>query len=382
MPKYKITEVDNTGSLTLSEQPNIVYIPGGASAKTEPILCETFDKLDNIAGVTKTDGSFLLAKRLLNLGMQVLYQGFVVSEGAITISSDDWAKLQDKNLYNFRFLTTGVYACPSADMITCATKRGDCVALIDHAKPVSAAGYAVETIRSAFSTYTSKYAAGFTPWFSADLGASSATSLPGSAGYLLAYARSVQTNPLWKAAAGVFRGRIPELKDVDYNYTSAECDALQGRASELDGPGDNGTYAINPICSRRYSGFAGGFNYVLFGNRTLLTPSEDGMKATNFLNVRLLISEISKTLYDASTTYTFEQNSDVLWVNFKALITPLLDKMQSGEGIAGYRLDKIATKAKARLCARITIVPIEAVEDFELEIYLEDSLDASLEVRG
>jgi len=383
MPKYKITEVDNTGSLTLSEQPNIVYIPGGASAKTEPILCENFDKLDNISGVDKTDASFLLAKRLLSLGMQVLYQGFEVSEGEITIAEADWKKLEDKNLYNFRFLTTGAYACPSAEMVTCATKRGDCVALIDHEKYDS---YAVATVRSAFSTYTSKYAAGFTPWFSADLGASTATSLPGSAGYLLAYARSVQTNPLWKAAAGVFRGRIPELVSVDYNYTSAECDALQGRsnndptsASYLD---DNVDFAINPICSRRYSGFAGGFNYVLFGNRTLLTPGEDGMKATNFLNVRLLISEISKTLYDASTTYTFEQNSDVLWVNFKALITPLLDKMQAGEGIAGYRLDRIATKAKARLCARITIVPIEAVEDFELEIYLEDSLDASLEVRG
>lgn len=381
MPKYKITEVDNTGTLSLREQPNIVYIPGGASAKTDPILCTSFDTLDNISGVLKTDASFLLAKRLLSLGMQVLYQGFEVSNKAITIGEDDWKKLEDKNLYNFRFLTTGGYACPSVEMVACATKRGDCVALIDHAKPASNA-YSVATIRQAFSTYTSKYAAGFTPWFDADLGASTPTNLPGSAGYLLAYARSVQTNPLWKAAAGVFRGRIPELVSVDYNYTSAECDALQGRANELDGPGDNGSYAINPICSRRYSGFAGGFNYVLFGNRTLLTPSEDGMKATNFLNVRLLISEISKTLYDASTTYTFEQNSDVLWVNFKALITPLLDKMQAGEGIAGYRLDKIATKAKARLCARITIVPIEAVEDFELEIYLEDSLDASLEVRG
>ena len=105
MPKYKITEVDNTGTLSLREQPNIVYIPGGASAKTDPILCTSFDELDNISGVIKTDASFLLAKRLLSLGMQVLYQGFAVSNNAITIDATDWKKLEDKNLLsNISFL--------------------------------------------------------------------------------------------------------------------------------------------------------------------------------------------------------------------------------------------------------------------------------------
>lgn len=384
MPKYKITEVDNTGSLTLAEQPNVVYIPGGASAKTKPVLFKDASKLTadafDISGLTLTDDDSLkLAKKLLTLGMQVLYQGFVVSSDAITISSDDWALLQDKNLYNIRFLTTGAYACPSADMISCATKRGDCVALVDHE---NFSTYTVTAVRNAVKTYTSKYAAAFTPWLKLDLGGSAASTVPASFGYLLAYARSIQSNPLWKAVAGVFRGRIPELEDVVYNLTSAECDELQARASELDGEGDNGDFAVNPIAYRRYSGFIGGFNYVINGNRTLLTPGEDGLKATSFLNVRALITEISKTLYDASVTYTFEQNSDVLWVNFKSLITPLLDKMQSGEGIAGYRLDRMKTNKKARLCARLTIVPIEAVEDFELEIYLEDSIDASIEVLG
>ena len=512
MPKYKITEVDNTGSLTLSEQPNIVYIPGGASAKTEPILCESRADLENIEGLNE-DASYLLAKRLLNLGMQVLYQGFeltgneasissgsftidgvsylisgntvtwnggssniasngvatlkdglkakigtesvqypvaiatlttpmyydieaskdkfkineveyaiesnnqvswsgtgspalvvngkttledgmpaeidyvhrqvtyenvVAVEGAIAISDDDWEELEDKNKYNVRFLSTGAYACPSESMLLCAQHRGDCIALIDHAKPTT---YDVDAIREAFAPYQSKYAAGFTPWFTANF-EDTEVEVPASFGYLLAYARSIQSNPLWKAVAGVFRGRIPEMVEPSYKYTSAQCDKLQGRAKELDGPGDNGTYAVNPICYRRYSGFAGGFNYVLNGNRTLLMPGEKGIQASNFLNVRALISEISKTLYDASVTYTFEQNSDVLWNNFTALITPMLDKMQSGEGIAGYRLDRIATNKRARLCARLTIVPIEAVEDFELEIYLEDSLDASLEVIG
>ena len=404
MPKYKITEVDNTGSLSLNEQPNVVYIPGAATSsasgwtEAEPVLVKSAAALEALSeapasGDTRNytltkDASYLIASRLLSLGMQVLYQPFKATSDAITITSDDWKALEDKNLYNVRFLTTGGYACPSADMIACATKRGDCVALVDHAKTLpdsqesGADNSYAGKVRRAMATFTSKYAAGFTPWFKADLGASALTEVPASAGYLFAFARSVQSNPLWKAAAGVFRGRVPELASVDYKYTTADCDKLQGRAEELDGEGDNGSFAINPICYRRYSGFAGGFNYVIYGNRTLLAPGDKGLQATSFLNVRALITELSKTLYDASITYTFEQNSDVLWINFKSLITPLLDKMQSGEGIAGYRLDRIATNKKARLCARVTIVPIEAVEDFELEIYLEDSLDASLEVRG
>ena len=388
MPKYKITEVDNTGSLSLNEQSNVVYIPGGGVRKYAK-LCKTQKELDDMIGSNAKDSSYFLASRLISLGMQVLYEMFqTTAGGTIPITAEDWKALEDKNKYDIRFLTTGGYAIPSADMIACATKRGDCIALVDHAKTLADSGEAGDDnsyagkVRRAVSAYTSKYAACFTPWFTADLGDTSATDVPGSAGYLLAYARSVQSNPLWKAVAGVFRGRIPELVSVDYDYTSADCDKLQGRAEELDGEGDNSVFAINPICYRRYSGFAGGFNYVIYGNRTLLAPGEKGLQATSFLNVRALITELSKTLYNASVTYTFEQNSDVLWVNFKSLITPLLDKMQSGEGIAGYRIDRIATNKKARLCARVTIVPIEAVEDFELEIYLEDSLDASLEVIG
>lgn len=397
MPKYKITEVDNTGSLSLNEQSNVVFIPGKGSPldiAKGPTLCRTKAELDKLlenSGDTH-DASYYIALRLISLGMQVLYKVCLVvtHEGvdSIRMAEEDWEALKDKNLYDIRFLTTGGYAIPSSYMVECATKRGDCIALIDHAKTLddsSESGadnsYAGK-VRRAVSTYTSKYAACFTPWFQADLGDTSATDVPGSVGYLLAYARSVQSNPLWKAVAGVFRGRIPELVSVDYDYTSADCDKLQGRAEELDDEGDNSVFAINPICYRRYSGFTGGFNYVIYGNRTLLAPGEKGLQATSFLNVRALITELSKTLYNASVTYTFEQNSDVLWVNFKSLITPLLDKMQSGEGIAGYRIDRIATNKKARLCARVTIVPIEAVEDFELEIYLEDSLDASLEVIG
>ena len=486
MPKIKITEIDNTGSTQFTPITNVVYIPGAANAKTEPLYCASISALEGFKGTygLLDDLSFKLAKRLLRLGMQVVYQGFIKISGSSTwvegeyftdltkkiipepeegepdfyysfticgevfaidgdtivllgddsspsisypiingivtipegtdlfeghaqtmtfdfvgekvkytsiktedteslqINSSDWEALSDKSLYDIRFLTTGAYAANATqDMVACATKRGDCVALIDH--PISYNSSSVSEIRGYFATFESKFASGFTPWFKTndeDLGGTktSVVSIPASFGYLFAYARSIQNNPDWYAVAGKFRGNIQELNGISRKYTSAEVEILQGRSAngevELDGSGDNIGFAINPIAYVR------GYGYLIWGNRTLIYNEDSGdgtgeLTASAFLNVRHICIDIVKSLYAAARKYTFEQNSNTLWLNFKHEIQPLLDKMVSGNGIITYTMEQIPTTKKARLSARISITPIEGVEDFELELYLEDSLE-------
>lgn len=502
MPKVKITEIDNTGNLQLNPITNVVYIPGAAAAKTEPLFCGSVNALDTYASEKSltNDLSFKLARRLLQLGMQVIYQGFTTKGGTTTwqegtfitdiirkpkegvegfvlsftasdedftiegngakivtlnqypeipgegssgepthlefavingvaeipegtelfeghaqtikldfvnnkveytllgieganeldITPTDWELLSDKTLFDLRFLTVGAYtASTSQDMVKCATKRGDCVALIDHSNSLKSSS--VSEIREYFSQFAisditreGKFASGFTPWFKSEvkeLGGSKVApvEIPASFGYLLAYARSIQSNPDWYAVAGTFRGNIPELSGVTREYTSAEVEMLQGRAAnaevELDASGDNVGFAINPIA------FVKGNGYLIWGNRTLTINSDidqDGngdLKASSFLNVRNICIDIVKTLYAAARKYTFEQNSNTLWLNFKHEIQPLLDRMVSGNGISSYTIEQIPTTKKARLSARISITPIEGVEDFELELYLEDSLE-------
>ena len=493
MPKFKLTEIDNTGSIQLNPITNVVYIPGKANAKMDkPELCSSVNDLTTLASTKGLvdDLSYKLAKRCLQLGMQVLYQGFLASSssitwkkgeysapivedsetgtktisimnrvftyddthnklsieieissetysfefaitsgaceistsnvvggtgssghtdyvdsifpgipndgeandqyqtilfdyvnnqvaynwfgipgGAIQMTSTDWEALNDKALYDIRFLTTGGYPTAiDASMITCAEKRGDCIALVDHTQGVKD----VQTIRSYLQPFNSSKAAAFTPWFTSNVEEFGRELIPPSFGYLFAYARSIQNNPDWYAVAGTFRGSIPELKEVQKDYSTAEVEMLQGRAPtkevELDGEGDNTGIAINPIAYIR------GFGYLIWGNRTLVI-NEGYTKATSFLNVRNLCSDIVKTCYAAAKRYTFEQNSNTLWLNFKHQIQPLLDRMVSGNGIASYTFEQLPTSAKARLKARITITPIEGVEDFELELYLEDSLE-------
>ena len=95
--------------------------------------------------------------------------------------------------------------------------------------------------------------------------------------------------------------------------------------------------------------------------------------ASSFLNIRQLCSTIKKQLYVACRRFTFDPNSDTLWFNFVNAIKPTLEAMKADQGVRDYRIVKVYTDKKATLKAKIRIIPIEAVEDFDLEISLEDS---------
>lgn len=49
--------------------------------------------------------------------------------------------------------------------------------------------------------------------------------------------------------------------------------------------------------------------------------------------------------------------------------------MMGSQGIKGYRFEKRETSMKGKLFAIIRIIPIEAVEDFEIGVFLEDNFD-------
>ena len=415
MPKITITEKDLTSGGVYLANENVVYIPG-LSTKTlkkefvgVPTLCTSVEQFKEVFGdtpvkaqesseVTFIDKSFVMAHELLKLGMWVLYEvpsktvGDVVSqvdtEAEITIAlkaSDFWTKLQDRGLYNIRFITSGAYGKDESDIedISLAMLdicgdvlplRGDAIVLLDHAPTLTTKDEVESFFTDDIGTSEKlKFGAGFTPWIhfkSADL--VDTLEMPATFAYLLAFAQSVQINPSWLAVAGASRGRIPGLVKpfVSIKYGEVEANALQTR--------EQGKITINPICN------INPFGYVVWGNRTLNpvglgTTQQNDLVATNFLNIRNIVASIKKTLFVASRGLTFEQNSDVLWINFKSGITPLLDQMVSGNGIADYRLIKKKADKKATLKAIIRIVPIEAVEDFDLTIEMADSTESVTE---
>lgn len=200
---------------------------------------------------------------------------------------------------------------------------------------------------------------------------------PGYLNYLLCYARHTVNTPDWFAISGAIRGvtPLPEIKLLA-KYGDADIDIFQPREGGTNNVNRN-HIAINAICNIRPYG------NIIWGNRTMhpLNAPENGssdviqLVASDFLNIRSLCCDLKKTIYRAARRFTFDPNTDVLWINFKSMITPLLERMKSNQGIRDYRFIKQPTTKKALLAARIVITPIEAVEDFDITVVLEDSIE-------
>ena len=400
MPKIDIKERDLTTAGGLNGSSNVVYVPGFVkhinSKYTDKIK---FPYLFNSVSEFKTifsgeDGNFsllgysdttgfeksqLYVLSILQTGLPVLFD----LVGGVGVETDSKAagylqgmqshisskleKLKDRNNYDIKFLTSGGYYGSSfgSTLIAIAADRGDCTAIVDHSEKTTALDMEKDKGEIPNSA-NGKYGAMFTPWCTFQFPKwdskenTPLTSMPGSLAYLLAFASSVNANNAnWLAAAGASRGGIPYLEAP--LVVLSEDDVAKYQRTNINNIG----ISINPITN------INPYGVIVWGNRTL-NPNASGLIASSFLNIRQLCNDIKKTLYIACKSITFEQNSDLLWVKFKSMITPLLDQMQTGDGISGYQISKKKSTKKATLTAVIRIYPIEAVEDFDITLELAD----------
>lgn len=195
-------------------------------------------------------------------------------------------------------------------------------------------------------------------------------SMPGSFGYLLSLSNSINTykNPDYLAIAGVIRGKVPNLIQLDTETTGAQADSVQIR--------DGDKICINPIIKVQ------NYGYCIWGNRTLF-PNLDinDLSASSFLNIRVMCADVKKVTFAACQKLTFETNTTELWLKFKAEVEPLLEKMVSNGALENYELSKLVSDQKATLTANIKLVTQYAVEDFDITFNLTDStVEASQEL--
>ena len=401
MPKIEIKERDLTTAGGLNGSSNVVYVPGFvkhinskyAGKIKFPYLFNSVSEFKTVFSEENGDFSLLgysdvtnnfersqlYALSILQTGLPILFDlvggvgvetdstaaGYLERMGSHISSNLD--KLKDRNNYDIKFLTSGGYYSSTfgGTLISIAAARGDCTAIIDHSEKSVALDMETDSGEIPNSE-NGKYGAMFTPWCTFQFPKwdskknTPLTSMPGSLAYLLAFASSVNANNAnWLAAAGASRGGIPYLK-APLVVLSEDNVAKYQRTSEK-----NVGVSINPITN------INPYGVIVWGNRTL-NQNTSGLVASSFLNIRQLCNDIKKTLYIACKSITFEQNSDLLWVKFKSRITPLLDQMQTGDGISGYQISKKKSTKKATLTAVIRIYPIEAVEDFDITLELAD----------
>ena len=331
--------------------------------------------LSNSEGNTQTHKSILMAYLLVKSGMKVLYR---ITDASLT--NDTIKEFSDRSLYDLRFITNGGFANSTstpAALINCAATRGDAVALISLENNVMGNDESYLTILNGI-TLTDievgdikedprKYAAAFAGTFNFEQGDYKDVAFPAYFYYLLCFAEHIKNYPSWYATAGSVRGKC-NLGTIVCNPKFGD-QAINDLQPRVVGNADNATSTCNAITNVRPYG------NVIWGNRTLFKVSTDGLKASHFLNIRQLCCDLKKQIYRACRKFTFEPNTDILWARFKNEITPLLETMKADQGIRGYKLIAKDAGEKATLKAIIRIIPVEAVEDFDITVELADSIE-------
>lgn len=378
------------------------------------------------------DSGFIMARELLRNGVTVVFENMIMIDTTAATKSiyrPDWISaiyngrtaapvtdpllerafdnLADKGEYSIKYITTGGFPIFGYDENRIVKKllsilpspgetedptmdtRGDTVALIDYNGDPSLkligsqdTDNLYDSVKEFADGVTNKvslsYATMFAPYFycnvtdsyklDADSNETTDTFiLPGSYCYLRCLAESLKSNPNYYAIAGVARGVIPGAVKPNYDYR------VTGKIADLCQP--RNAVAINAITNIK------NFGYTIWGNRTLkdnsiaaaLAGGTDGLTATSFLNVRNMCSDIKKRVYDAAMSLMFENNTTILWVNFKNKITPLLEELMGNYAVEGYQIIQENTDMKAKLKARILIKPTYPVEEFDVTIELTDS---------
>lgn len=307
--------------------------------------------------------------------------------------------------YSIKYITSGGYPVfeygRSGDtdatngiayaMLYTAWKRGDALALIDHTNNPERSIYETDELsviyqvrsKMDYPNEVASHGAMFTPWYtcthSVITGGTDSTydshvsEMPASLAFLSALSTQLKNYNPWLAVSGVTRGKIPYFGSLrtDYILTNNVADSYQTVPN--DEVSDYALISINPITYIRQYG------YCIWGNRTLRN-NKAGTKATSFLNIRNVVSDIKKRLYEASQQLLFEQNTDILWINFKSLVTPLLEIMVSNNILSDYKLTKYNIDPESgeavpayKILANIRINPINSVEVFDLTVRLENS---------
>lgn len=358
--------VDATKKITITQE-----VDSTADPEPTPIVVSTIKKINyQFKGANYVDPATVTYETICD---------------KILADENFFEEIKDRGLYDVSFITTGGYPTIWGNPVTSGTTiarknliakmlgttaaRGDCFALIDFEETAQIrynnSKYEIQKPDGTWSEITEINIdtvpqdafiihpwEQFTPNYS---GVATSFFFPGSFAFLKCFAGSIKTNNPWFAIAGVKRGAVA-CSGVSQVITTAQAEAMQPTA----GRSINDIIYIKP------------YGYTIYGNRTLVQNTDAGLVANSFINVRQLVHEIKRNVYTVCKGLMFDPNDDILWVNFKNAVTPLLEKMKSGQGITSFRLVKIQSNARGTMTAKIIISPIEAVETFDITIELTD----------
>jgi len=179
--------------------------------------------------------------------------------------------------------------------------------------------------------------------------------IPPSGHVAAVYSRTARDTEQWYAPAGLTRGRLLTVLDLEFTSTQSERDLLYGSGN-----------AVNPIAKFTQDGI------VVFGQRTLQRKAS----ALDRVNVRMLLIFLKKSLTRLLRNYLFEPNDSILRAQVVDAVNPFLSDVQARRGMTGFKVVCDETNNtperidRNELWVSVFIKPTRAVEFIVLNLVI------------
>lgn len=186
--------------------------------------------------------------------------------------------------------------------------------------------------------------------------------VPASIAAMSAYITK-STSSKWLAPAGVTRGTLSNVANMEYRFSDSELETLYTNVVPVNG--------IKKISGR---------GFIVWGQKT---TASDNYQYEDRINVVRLIKYLTKEIYSISYDYLFEPITDYTYNSWTLRVESLLDDIKVGNGLSAYRvimddtLNTEETKKENKLIGQVKFKPLEAAEFIEINFVVTDSVEGS-----
>ena len=250
-------------------------------------------------------------------------------------------------------------------LLEVAQNRADTLAIIDPPQGLSYRdAIAYHNGRLAGDHYpmgklNTSYGAFFYPWVKVfDQYSGENIWLPPSGVVLAAFAYNDRVGQPWFAAAGLNRGMLTTVLELEVTLDEGKRDALYGN-------GNN----VNALVNYKQQGF------TIWGNKTLQRKSS----ALDRINVRRLVNMVRKAIAATSAYLIFEQNDTLTWGQWKNQVDPYLKSIQLSRGLDGFKTQMDAEtvtpyyRDRNQMPGKVWLNPTRTAEFIPIDFILTNS---------
>jgi hypothetical protein len=216
------------------------------------------------------------------------------------------------NIITVPGLTLDAHASVFATLISNTENRGDAIVVVDS----SLYGSTVTATIGNAASQDSSYASTYWPWCqTTDPNTGQLVWVPASTMIPGVYAYTDKVSEPWFAPAGINRGGLGTVRQVEKKLTQTDKDNLY-------------TGKVNPLATLP------GRGVVVYGQKTLQTKPS----ALDRVNVRRLLISLKSYISQVADNLVFEQNTAATRNQFLSQVNPYLESVQQRQGLYAFKV--------------------------------------------